>query len=152
MSLRGYSIRAMGELVFKRPRKLMRLDIYPVLACVPWHWAPASTAIAIDVVAAIPFLLLIRQWSTTVTAEGITIQTLRRRFVPWGEVRDIKLDVLAGDTSIDLCLRDGSRQRLPAPLERNKSFYDTEFAGKYVAIVEAWRASRAGVAAEAQAQ
>ena len=132
----------MGDLVFKRPRKLMRLDIYPVVAYLPWHWAPANVSIAIDVVAAIPFLFLIRQWSTTVTAEGITVKTLRRRFIPWSEVQDIKLDVLAGDTSIDVCLRDGSRRRLPAPLERYKSFYDTEFAAKYVAIVEAWRAAR----------
>ena len=88
-------------------------------------------AIAIDMVTAVPFPLLIRQPSTTVTAEGLKIQTLHRRFIPWSEVQNI-----------GLCLRDGSHRRLPAPLERYKSFYDTEFAAKYVSIVEAWRAAR----------
>lgn len=131
----------MGDLVYKRPRKLMRLNTYPVIAAMPWHWTPTHLALAIDAVAAIPFAFLIRQWSTTVTAEGITIQTLRRRFIAWSQVQDIRLDVLAGDTSVDVHLRDGSRHRLPAPLERYNAFYDTEFADKYVAIVEAWRAA-----------
>lgn len=132
----------MGDLVYKQPRKLLRLDLYPVVAYMPWHWLPAHVSIPIDVLAAIPFAFLIRQRSTTVTAEGITIVTYRRRFIPWSEVADIKLDVIAGDTSVDVYLRDGSRRRLPAPLERYKAFYDTEFATKYVAIVEAWRAAK----------
>jgi hypothetical protein len=119
----------------------MRLDLYPVIAYLPWHWFPSHISVAVDVLAAIPFAFLIRQWSTTVTAEGITIQTLHRRTIAWSEVEDIKLDVLAGDTSIDVHLRDGSRHRLPAPLERYKNFYDTEFAEKYVAIVKTWRAA-----------
>jgi hypothetical protein len=134
-----------GDLVYKRPRKLMGLGIYPPIAGAPWHWLPTHTSLAIDALVAIPFAFLIRQWSTTVTAEGITIQTLRRRVIAWSEIQDIKLDVLAGDTSIDVCLRDGSRRRLPAPLERYRAFYDTEFAEKYVAIVHAWRAAQPGV-------
>ncbi|MEY9926433.1 hypothetical protein ABH926_001055 [Catenulispora sp. GP43] len=130
----------MGDLVFVRPRKLMGLGFYPPIAGFPWHWLPAHTSLAIDAAAAIPFVFLIRPWSTTVTAEGITIQTLRRRFIAWSQVRDITLDVIAGDTSIDVRLHDGSRHRLPAPLERYKAFYDTEFPAKYVAIVQAWRA------------
>ncbi|MEY9907501.1 hypothetical protein ABIA35_003731 [Catenulispora sp. MAP12-49] len=131
----------MGDLVYRRPRKLMRLDAYPMVALLPWHWMGPRPAIALNVLTAIPFALMIRPWSTTVTAEGIRIQTLRRRFIPWSDVLDIRLDVIAGDTSVDVYLHDGSRHRLPAPLERYKNFYDTEFPEKYVAIVQAWRAA-----------
>lgn len=131
----------MGDLVYKRPRKLMGLGFYAPIAGAPWHWLPTHISLAVDALVAIPFAFLIRQWSTTVTAEGITIQKLRRRTIAWSQVRDIRLDVLAGDTSIDVYLDDGSRHRLPAPLERYKAFYDTEFAEKYVAIVKAWRAA-----------
>lgn len=135
----GYSIRAVGDLVYKRPRKLMGLGFYPPIVGVARVWLPGHTAVIVDAVAAIPFVFLIRRWSTTVTAEGITIQTLRRRFIPWGEVRDIRVDIIAGDHSIDVYRHDGSRQRLPAPVERYEAHSDEEFMDKYSAILRLWK-------------
>jgi hypothetical protein len=131
-----------GDLAYKRPLKLWKLDaFYPAVATPPWHYLPAHTALIIDAVAAVPALLLLRTWSTTVTAQGITIRTLTRRFIPWAQVRDIKVDVLAGDSSIDVYLLDGSRRRLPAPLERFNRHYDIDFATEFAAIRAVWKAN-----------
>jgi hypothetical protein len=118
----------------------MGLGIYPPIAGLPWHWLPGHTALAIDVLAAVPFAFLIRQWSTTITAEGITIQTLRRRVIPWSRVRDIRADFLAGDHSIDVYLHVGTRQRLPAPVERYNAHSDETFVDKYAQILDLWKA------------
>jgi hypothetical protein len=136
------SIQAVGDLVYKRPRKLWKLDVfYPAIVGWSWHWLPTPAALIIAAVAAVPALLLLRMWSTTVTGQGITIRTLTRRFIPWDQVRDIRVDVLAGDTSIDVYLLDGSRKRLPAPLERFDRHYDVDFATEYAEIRAVWKAN-----------
>jgi hypothetical protein len=139
--MRGDTIHAVGDLVYKRPRKLWKLDVfYPAIASMSWRWLPTDAALIIDAVAAVPALLLLRTWSTTVAAQGITIRTLTRRFIPWAQVRDIRVDFLAGDSSIDVYLLDGTRKRLPAPLERLDRHHDAEFVDEYAEILAMWKA------------
>jgi hypothetical protein len=53
-------------------------------------WTSATTAIVLDVLAAIPFALVVWQWSMILTAEGIGSQTLRRRSIPCIAARELK--------------------------------------------------------------
>jgi hypothetical protein len=52
-------------------------------------WTSATTAIVLDVLAAIPFALVVWQWSMILTAEGIGSHTLRRS-IPCIAARELK--------------------------------------------------------------
>lgn len=123
--------------MFERPRNLKMLVAYPAIAGAALTWIPGPAAFVVAVVAAAPFAFLLRTWSAAITPEGIAVRTVRRRFIAWDQIRSVEVCTVAGDRSIDVFLLDGSRQRLPAPLERHMSFYDAGFDAKYASIVEA---------------
>jgi hypothetical protein len=91
--------------------------------------------------AAIPLMVLLaRERSTKITAAGITIRGARSRFIPWDQVDAITVDGDDGDDDRAIIVRllDGSRLRLPDPVERHRRTRDPEFDAKYSAIVAAW--------------
>ncbi|GAA1978479.1 hypothetical protein GCM10009838_44090 [Catenulispora subtropica] len=127
-------------MVFKRPRKLNQWGTYP-LAMAGWlvMKLPSVVYELAVVVPAIPFAVLAaRVNSTTVTADGVLIRSVRARFVPWDQIKAITVADGAGDRSIDLRLVDGSHRRLPAPVERHWRSHDAEFDAKYAALMQAW--------------
>ncbi|MFD0632637.1 hypothetical protein ACFQ9X_14560 [Catenulispora yoronensis] len=100
---------------------------------------PSAAAQAAIVAVTVPCCVLAaRARSTVVTAKGITIRVLRGRFIPWDQVDAISVGDLAGERAIDLRLADGSRRRLPAPVERHRRSRDVAFDDKYAAIMQAW--------------
>lgn len=129
----------MEHLVFKRPRKTNQFGTFPLAAAgALLMQIPSAVYQAAIALAAVPFgFLLAKGWSTTVTADGIAVRAVRRRFIPWEQVDAITVDE-SGDRSIDLSLNDGSHRRLPAPVERQRRSHGDRFDEKYAAIVTAW--------------
>ncbi|NUR31665.1 MAG: hypothetical protein HOV83_38475 [Catenulispora sp.] len=130
----------MEDLVFKRPRRANHLGTFPLAAAgaLLREIPGAGYELAILAVTVPCAVAAGRTRSTTVTAEGILIRAVRRRFIPWDMVRAISVDSSAGDRSIGLRLTDGSRRRLPAPVERRRRLHGAEFDTEYAAIMEAW--------------
>lgn len=130
----------MDDLVFKRPRKANQFGTYPLAAAGALLREIPGTVYELAILAVtVPCAVAAgRTRSTTVTAEGILIRAVRRRFIPWEMVRAISVDSSAGDRSIGLRLTDGSRRRLPAPVEHRRRPHDAAFDAEYAAIMEAW--------------
>lgn len=130
----------MDDLVFKRPRRANQLGTFPLAAAGALLREIPGTVYELAILAVtVPCAIAAgRTRSTTVTADGILIRAVRRQFVPWDRIRAISVDSSAGDRSIDLRLTDGSRRRLPAPVERRRRSQDAEFDAEYAAIMEAW--------------
>jgi hypothetical protein len=147
------------ELLFERPRTANPFGTYPLAAGGAVVMQLSNTVYELAVVAvAVPIAVLAaRTRSTTVTAEGIAIRAVRRRFVPWSQVRAITVEDGAAARSIDLILVDDSRLRLPAPVERRRRSPDADsgesgaksstghaarhaadFDADYAAIMQAW--------------
>jgi hypothetical protein len=136
------------DLVFKRPRKMNQFGTFPLAAAGALLREIPGTVYELAILAvSVPCAIAAgRTRSTTVTGEGILIRAVRRQFIPWDRIRAISVDTWAGDRSIDLRLTDGSRRRLPAPVERRRrshdaesdAAFDTAFDTEYAAIMEAW--------------
>jgi len=141
------------ELVFKRRRGRLSLRViwaaYVVLGALLMVWGrpePASglpwafildAAIALGVIG----MVVWREWARiVVTTEGIRARTVRTRFIPWVEVRDIKVTRFGGDREVDIHLLDGSRRTLPAPVDLFNARSDGTFNKKYAALIAAWNA------------
>ncbi|NUR57615.1 MAG: hypothetical protein HOV87_02745 [Catenulispora sp.] len=141
----------MEDLVYKRPRTANQFGTFPLAAggALVMQIPNAVYQLAIGV-AVVPLVILVaRERSTRVTAAGITVRAVRSRFIPWEQIDAITVDTETDDRAIAVRLLDGSRLRLPEPVERHRRTRDPEFDDKYSAIVAAWLRSSAPAPAEA---
>lgn len=142
----------MEDLVYKRPRMANQFGTFPLAAggALVMQIPSALYQLALGL-AAIPLVVLVaREHSTKITAAGITVRGVRSRFIPWDQVDAITVDGREGhdDRAVAVRLLDGSRLRLPSPVERHQRTRDPDFDAKYSAIVAAWLRSSAPAPAE----
>ncbi|NUP51567.1 MAG: PH domain-containing protein [Catenulispora sp.] len=145
----------MEDLVYRRPRTLNQFGTFPLAAggALVMQLPTALYQLAAGVFAVPLAILAARERCTTVTAAGITVRTVRSRFIPWNQIDAITATPTAdGDRAVDIRLADGSRLRLPEPVERHGRTRDPEFDEKYSAIIAAWLRSSAPAPADAGAR
>lgn len=140
------SIAPVEDLVYRRPRRINQFGTFPLAAggALVMQIPGVLYQLAAGVFAVPLAILAARERGTRVTAAGITVRTVRSRFIPWNQVDAITATGTAeGGRAVDIRLADGSRLRLPEPVERHGRTRDPGFDEKYSAIIAAWLRSSA---------